>query len=111
MEILRTPDDRFDDLPGFPFEPRYAEVAAPGCTVSFFRADAMERLTPGAVKVGANRSMLLEFLVEDVPAEYARLQDIGVRWGKQPSTQPCGNRSIYFSNPDGDLVNFYARLG
>ncbi len=29
MEILRTPDDRFDDLPGFPFEPRYAEVAAP----------------------------------------------------------------------------------
>lgn len=26
MEILRTPDDRFDDLPGYPFTPRYVEV-------------------------------------------------------------------------------------
>ena len=26
MEILRTPDERFADLPGFPFAPHYAEV-------------------------------------------------------------------------------------
>lgn len=26
MNILRTPDERFADLPDFPFEPRYAEV-------------------------------------------------------------------------------------
>lgn len=26
MEIHRTPDERFADLPGFPFEPRYVEV-------------------------------------------------------------------------------------
>jgi haloalkane dehalogenase len=26
MEALRTPDDRFSDLPGFPFAPNYAEV-------------------------------------------------------------------------------------
>ena len=26
MDILRTPDDRFDDLGDWPFEPRYAEV-------------------------------------------------------------------------------------
>jgi haloalkane dehalogenase len=28
MESLRTPDDRFADLPGFPFEPSYVEVDA-----------------------------------------------------------------------------------
>jgi haloalkane dehalogenase len=28
MRILRTPDDRFDDLPGFDFEPHYVEVAS-----------------------------------------------------------------------------------
>jgi hypothetical protein len=28
MEILRTPDDRFVDLPGFDFEPHYVEVQA-----------------------------------------------------------------------------------
>jgi len=27
MEILRTPDERFIDLPGYSFEPRYADVA------------------------------------------------------------------------------------
>ncbi|GII32216.1 haloalkane dehalogenase [Planotetraspora mira] len=27
MDVLRTPDERFADLPGFPYEPRYAEVA------------------------------------------------------------------------------------
>ncbi len=26
MKILRTPDERFKNLEGFPFEPRYAEV-------------------------------------------------------------------------------------
>lgn len=26
MEVLRTPDERFQNLPGFDFEPRYAEV-------------------------------------------------------------------------------------
>ena len=28
MEVLRTPDDCFSSLPGYPFEPRYAEVAS-----------------------------------------------------------------------------------
>ena len=27
MDIIRTPDDRFADLPGYPFEPRYADIA------------------------------------------------------------------------------------
>jgi haloalkane dehalogenase len=30
MERLRTPDERFDSLPGYEFEPRYAEVPADG---------------------------------------------------------------------------------
>ncbi|WP_199199622.1 haloalkane dehalogenase [Amycolatopsis sp. CA-128772] len=29
MRLLRTPDDRFTDLPDFPFEPRYADLADP----------------------------------------------------------------------------------
>jgi haloalkane dehalogenase len=30
MEILRTPDERFAELPGWPFAPAYAEVSADG---------------------------------------------------------------------------------
>src|SRR5581483_526721 len=26
MQVLRTPDERFDSLPGYPFEPHYVEV-------------------------------------------------------------------------------------
>ncbi|MGE4424938.1 MAG: haloalkane dehalogenase [Solirubrobacteraceae bacterium] len=33
MEILRTPDDRFADLPDFPWEPAYVEVGADGIAV------------------------------------------------------------------------------
>src|SRR5438552_3046977 len=28
MEILRTPDERFTDLPGYPFAPHYVDVDA-----------------------------------------------------------------------------------
>jgi haloalkane dehalogenase len=28
MKILRTPDERFANLPGFPFEPRYVEISS-----------------------------------------------------------------------------------
>lgn len=30
MAVVRTPDERFADLPGYPFEPRYATVEASG---------------------------------------------------------------------------------
>jgi haloalkane dehalogenase len=29
MEVLRTPDERFEDLPGYPFEPHYVTVGHP----------------------------------------------------------------------------------
>jgi len=29
---------------------------------------------------------------------------------KPPTTQPWGNRSIYFRDPDGNLINFYSRV-
>lgn len=31
MKVVRTPDERFLDLPGYPFSPRYVEVEAEGC--------------------------------------------------------------------------------
>src|ERR1700758_1728812 len=30
MDVLRTPEDRFADLPGFGYEPRYVTVGTPG---------------------------------------------------------------------------------
>ena len=33
MDILRTPDERFTDLPDWPFAPSYAEVGPPDARV------------------------------------------------------------------------------
>ncbi|MEM7586307.1 MAG: haloalkane dehalogenase [Acidobacteriota bacterium] len=41
MEVLRTPDDRFVDLPGYPFEPHYTEVpSGDGGTLRMHHAEA-----------------------------------------------------------------------
>jgi haloalkane dehalogenase len=39
MEILRTPEDRFADLPGWPWTPRYAEVGAPDAALRMAYVD------------------------------------------------------------------------
>jgi catechol 2,3-dioxygenase-like lactoylglutathione lyase family enzyme len=49
--------------------------------------------------------------VSDVDQEYARLHDLVKQWVKEPTTQPWGTRSIYFRDPDGNLVDFFAPAG
>ena len=57
---------------------------------------------------------MLEFQVEDVDVEYERLRSIAqleIEFVLQPTTLPWGNRSIYFRDPDGNLVNLFTRVG
>jgi haloalkane dehalogenase len=42
MELLRTPDDRFVDLPEFPFEPHYVDVADPEDASSTIRVHHLD---------------------------------------------------------------------
>jgi predicted enzyme related to lactoylglutathione lyase len=53
-------------------------------------------------------SMILDFQVDDVDAEYERLKgDVG-DWVQLPKTMPWGNRAMLFRDPDGNLVNVFA---
>lgn len=55
-------------------------------------------------------SIMLEFRVDDVDAEYARLrslQEVVLEFVMPPTTLAWGNRSIYFRDPDGNLINFF----
>lgn len=88
----------------------YAEFPTEGGILSIFSLAAHEELAPGSAQSGTNRSIELEFQVADVDKEYDRLCEMTVEWVKPPTTQPWGNRSIYFRDPDGNLVNFYARV-
>ena len=57
MDVLRTPDERFADLPGFPFAPHYVEVAdGDGGTLRVHYLDEGPRDAPGrAAACTANR--------------------------------------------------------
>jgi catechol 2,3-dioxygenase-like lactoylglutathione lyase family enzyme len=85
----------------------YAEFPTGVGVLSIFSAKAQERYIPGSAEAAKNRSVLLEFEVKDADQEYGRLQSLVKIWVKPPTTQPWGTRSIYFRDPDGNLVDFY----
>jgi catechol 2,3-dioxygenase-like lactoylglutathione lyase family enzyme len=86
----------------------YAEFPTGLGVLAIFSAAAQERYIPGSVQPANNKSVILEFRVADVDQEYARLQNLVKTWVKPPSTQPWGTRSIYFRDPDGNLVDLFA---
>lgn len=87
----------------------YAEFPTGGGVLSIFSFKAQEELAPGSSAPASNRCLELEFQVEDVDKEFSRLKQIGVQLVKPLTTQAWGNRSFYYRDPDGNLINFYSR--
>lgn len=87
----------------------YAELATQDASVvAIFSFAAQQRYIPDVTEAAHNRSMILEFQVADVDRAYSQLRRGVVKtWVKPPTTQPWGTRSIYFRDPDGNLVNFF----
>jgi catechol 2,3-dioxygenase-like lactoylglutathione lyase family enzyme len=90
--------------------PEYVEFRTPGAALSMYAQPELERYAPGATAAAANRSVMVEFEVEDVDAEYSRLRERGLAFVMPPTTQSWGNRAAYLRDPDGNLVNLYARV-
>lgn len=56
----------------------------------------------------SNRSVIIEFLAEDVDDKYQRVvKTVTTEIVQEPTTMPWGNRSLLFRDPDGNLVNFF----
>lgn len=57
---------------------------------------------------GQNKSVIIEFISNDVDADYDRLYDfIKPYLVQKPTIMPWGNKSLLFRDPDGNLVNFF----
>ena len=54
-----------------------------------------------------NHTAIIEFLVDDVDAEYRADRQLTTEFVNAPTTMPWGNRSLLFRDPDGNLVNFF----
>lgn len=88
--------------------PVFAELTLGSCTLAIGHSDTTQLFGgPDTAHAGANRSAIIEFRVEDVDAEHARLEPLLDSWVQRPTTMPWGNRSILLRDPDGNLVNLF----
>jgi len=95
--------------PVTPFGPGdYAELHTGGAIIALANGAAVRRYNNNAAESAANRSAILEFEVDDVDAERARLSEQVTDWVQEPTTQPWGNRSMLLRDPDGNLINLYS---
>jgi predicted enzyme related to lactoylglutathione lyase len=71
-------------------------------TLAFFGGEIAEPFT--------NKSIIIEFLVENVDNDYLRIKDLAPEIVQEPTTMPWGNRSLLFRDPDGNLINFFTPI-
>ncbi len=90
------------------YTPDFAELTTPkgtlaiGSTRTLSAFGAEDELQPDA-----NRSVIIEFMVEDVDAVFLQLKDQVPAFLQKPTTMPWGNRSLLFRDPDGNLINLF----
>ena len=85
----------------------FAEIPTPVGTLAIGSDKTVPLFGKGSAEPGVNRSSILEFIVEDVDAEYERLRERVVEVVAEPTTMPWGNRALLFRDPDGNLVNLF----
>jgi catechol 2,3-dioxygenase-like lactoylglutathione lyase family enzyme len=85
----------------------FAELVTPSCTLAIGSKRTMDMFGAGAARPADNHTAIIEFRVDDVDKEYERLDKVVVDFVQRPTTQPWGNRSLMFRDPDGNLINFF----
>jgi catechol 2,3-dioxygenase-like lactoylglutathione lyase family enzyme len=88
----------------------HVELQTTGAHISIFSIKGMEEMAPQSMEEAGCGSITLGFEVEDVDAEYERLKRLGVELVKLPASYPWGTRSVWFRDPDGNILDFFARL-
>ncbi|MEV4068740.1 VOC family protein [Nonomuraea fuscirosea] len=85
----------------------FAELRTASATLAIGSTRTVPLFAPGSAEPAANRSVIVEFLVDDVDGVYQNLTDFVADFVNEPTTMPWGNRALLFRDPDGNLVNFF----
>ncbi|MBV9180123.1 MAG: VOC family protein [Acidobacteria bacterium] len=88
----------------------YVELATTSGTVAISSKRSVDIFNAAAAEPAANRSVILDFEVEDVDRERDRLHDLIGQFVSEPTDQPWGTRSMLFRDPDGNLINFFSKV-
>lgn len=86
--------------------PVFAEVVIPGATLAIGSVETVSLWGENSAEARANRSLVLEFQVDDIEAEYARLKD-SVPLVHELKTMPWGNATFQFRDPEGNAVSLF----
>jgi predicted enzyme related to lactoylglutathione lyase len=86
----------------------FGELKTAACTLAMGSTRTLQLFGGDVARAADNHTVIVEFRVDDVDAEYRKLvQVIGDSLVQAPTTMPWGNRSLLFRDPDGNLVNFF----
>ncbi|WP_406480009.1 VOC family protein [Streptomyces platensis] len=85
----------------------FAELKTPHATLAIAGTRTVPLFAPGSARPAENRSVITEFLVDDVDHVHQNLSGFVTDFVTEPTTMPWGNRSLLFRDPDGNLVNFF----
>ncbi|MCQ4198620.1 VOC family protein [Streptomyces coelicoflavus] len=85
----------------------FAELRSPSGTLAIGSTRTVPLFAPGSAHPADNRSVIVEFLVDDVDAVHRDLTGWVTDFVKEPTTMPWGNRALLLRDPDGNLVNFF----
>ncbi|MCX2933823.1 VOC family protein [Mycobacterium sp. CVI_P3] len=85
----------------------FAEIPTAIGTLAIGSDKTVPLFGAGSAEPAANRSAILEFIVEDVDADHERLREHLDEVVTEPTTMPWGNRALLFRDPDGNLVNLF----
>ena len=88
----------------------FMRVLVDGAGFTICSQGIMEGMSPGSTGNMGHGGSVIEIEVEDVDTEYERLLRLPARVIKPPTTQEWGIRSVWFSDPDGNIINFHARV-
>ncbi|WP_320776429.1 VOC family protein [Streptomyces sp. CRN 30] len=85
----------------------FAEVRTASGTLAIGSTRTVPLFAPGSARPADNRSVILEFRVDDVDAVHTELRTWVEEFVTEPTTLPWGNRSLLLCDPDGNLVNLF----
>ena len=85
----------------------FAEIVTDSFTLAIGSTRTLSFFGEGIAQPANNKSVIVEFLVENVDNVYGRIKDLTTDIVQEPTTMPWGNRSLLFRDPDGNLINFF----
>jgi predicted enzyme related to lactoylglutathione lyase len=85
----------------------FAEINISSFTLAIGSTRTLSFFGEGVAQPTNNKSVIIEFCVENVDDDYERIKVLTTNIVQKPATMPWGNRSLLFRDPDGNLINFF----